>query len=94
MRKLKVFCFGFGQVAESFINKLIIEKKDFDLIMKLDADIILPNNYILEVSKRMNSNLQIGLCGGICLTKGLEEKITNLDHVRGAIKCYRKKLYR
>ena len=44
--------------------------KDFDFIMKLDADIILPNNYILEVSKRMNSNLQIGLCGGICLTKG------------------------
>ena len=31
MSKLKVFCFGFGQVAESFINKLIQEKKDFDL---------------------------------------------------------------
>ena len=31
MSKLKIFCFGFGQVAESFINKLIIEKKDFDL---------------------------------------------------------------
>ena len=31
MSKLKVFCFGFGQVAESFINKLIYEKKDFDL---------------------------------------------------------------
>ena len=31
MIKLKVFCFGFGQVAESFINKLINEKKDFDL---------------------------------------------------------------
>ena len=31
MSKLQVFCFGFGQVAESFINKLIIEKKDFDL---------------------------------------------------------------
>ena len=31
MKKLKVFCFGFGQVAENFINKLIIEKKDFDL---------------------------------------------------------------
>ena len=27
MNKLKVFCFGFGQVAESFINKLIIEKE-------------------------------------------------------------------
>ena len=31
MTKTKVFCFGFGQVAESFINKLISEKKDFDL---------------------------------------------------------------
>ncbi len=31
MRKLKIFCFGFGQVAENFINKLINEKKDFDL---------------------------------------------------------------
>ena len=31
MSKTKVFCFGFGQVAESFINKLITEKKEFDL---------------------------------------------------------------
>ena len=31
MSKLKVFCFGFGQVAESFANKLIREKKNFDL---------------------------------------------------------------
>ena len=31
MSKQKVFCFGFGQVAEFFINKLIQEKKDFDL---------------------------------------------------------------
>ena len=31
MSKLKVFCFGFGQVAKFFINKLIEEKKDFDL---------------------------------------------------------------
>ena len=31
MEKIKIFCFGFGQVAESFINKLINEKKIFDL---------------------------------------------------------------
>ena len=80
---MDAFYFGYN-------NKNI---KDFDFIMKLDADIILPDNYILELSKRMNNNLQIGLCGGICLTKGSEEKITNLDHVRGAIKCYRKKCF-
>ena len=27
MSKIKIFCFGFGQVAENFINKLIDEKK-------------------------------------------------------------------
>ena len=31
MSKKNIFCFGFGQVAESFINKLIKEKKDFVL---------------------------------------------------------------
>ena len=31
MINIKVFCFGFGQVAKSFINKLINEKKDFEL---------------------------------------------------------------
>ena len=31
MSKVKIFCFGFGQVAEGFINKLIKEKIDLDL---------------------------------------------------------------
>ena len=31
MSKINIFCFGFGQVAESFINKLILKKKDFKL---------------------------------------------------------------
>ena len=40
MNKIKVFCFGFGQVAESFINKLINEK-DFDLeALLLDRKVI------------------------------------------------------
>ena len=31
MNKIKVFCFGFGQVAECFVDKLVKEKKDLDL---------------------------------------------------------------
>ena len=31
MSKINIFCFGFGQVAECFINKIIQEKKDFNL---------------------------------------------------------------
>ena len=30
MSKIKIFCFGFGQVAESFLNKLLQEKVLFD----------------------------------------------------------------
>ena len=80
---MEAFYFGYD-------NKKV---NNFDLIMKLDADIILPKNYISEISKRMKKNSKIGLCGGICLTNGVEERITNLDHVRGAIKCYRKKCF-
>ncbi len=31
MSRIKIFCFGFGQVAESFINKLTQESQDFEL---------------------------------------------------------------
>ena len=31
MKNIKIFCFGFGQVAKNFINKLIIEKYNITL---------------------------------------------------------------
>ena len=31
MNKVKVFCFGFGQVAKNFINKILKEKQDLEL---------------------------------------------------------------
>ena len=58
MIKLKVFCFGFGQVAESFINKLINEKKDFDLSItsrqethQIDFNNITINSYQFSENK-------------------------------------------
>ena len=47
MNKTKIFCFGFGQVAEGFINKLIEEKKDFDLSVtsREDTHTIELNNF-------------------------------------------------
>ena len=47
MSKTKIFCFGFGQVAESFINKLIEEKKDFDFSVtsRKDTHTIELNNF-------------------------------------------------
>ena len=65
MIKLKVFCFGFGQVAESFINKLINEKKDFDLSItsrqethQIDFNNIKINSYQFSENKADHSLVQ------------------------------------
>ena len=65
MIKLKVFCFGFGQVAESFINKLINEKKDFDLSItsrqethQIDFNNIKINSYQFSENKVDHSLVQ------------------------------------
>ena len=65
MIKLKVFCFGFGQVAESFINKLINEKKDFDLSItsrqethQIDFNNIKINSYQFSENKVDQSLVQ------------------------------------
>ena len=62
MIKLKIFCFGFGQVAESFINKLINEKKNFDLSItsrqethQIEFNNININSYLFSKDKIDNS---------------------------------------
>ena len=65
MIKLKIFCFGVGQVAESFINKLINEKKDFDLSItsrqethQIDFNNIKINSYQFSENKADQSLVQ------------------------------------
>ncbi len=71
---------------------------DYDVIMKIDADLILPTNYIREITHQFTSNKKIGLCGGVCglVNDGMVklESKTNLDHVRGALKAYRKECFK
>ena len=62
MSKTKVLCFGFGQVAESFVNKLIDEKKDFDLSVtsrqethQIELNNIIINSYQFTEDKFDNS---------------------------------------
>lgn len=75
-----------------------ISVDDYDVIMKIDADLILPKNYISEITHQFTKNEKIGLCGGVCgLVEAGEVKLeskTNLDHVRGALKAYRKECFK
>ena len=66
---------------------------DYDFIVKLDADLVLPENYFEKVSIAFQENSNVGLCGGYCVTekKGrLTKERTAKNHIRGAIKAYRK----
>jgi len=73
-----------------------IENHNYDFLVKLDADLILPDNYFEEVASAFRDNEKIGLCGGFCLNKKngqlIREKSASY-HVRGAFKAYRRKCF-
>ena len=66
---------------------------NYDIVIKLDSDLSLPVDYFEKIINKMISDPDIGICGGVCTVNGKVEGLTNLDHVRGAIKAYRKKCF-
>ena len=67
---------------------------NFDIIIKLDADLILPNDYFEKIVQTFQSNPRIGMVGGFAYIKKngewILENLTDKDHIRGAFKAYRK----
>ena len=81
---IETFYFGFNK----------IETLDYDIVIKLDADLVLPVNYLQTIANCFQKDPALGICGGICVIKNSNKQMieqgTNLDHVRGAIKAYRR----
>ena len=67
---------------------------NFDVICKFDADLIFPNNYLEQLANHFNNNDKLGMASGFCYIekneKWILENLTNKDHIRGALKAYRK----
>lgn len=67
---------------------------DYDIICKFDADLIFPKNYLEGLESHFNSNPKLGMTSGFCyIEKSGEwvlENLTRKDHIRGALKAYRK----
>lgn len=69
------------------------EQEPHDVVMKLDADLILPSDYLSSLREAFEADTQLGLCGGYCVIPidgGWEPEAAMADHVRGALKAYRK----
>lgn len=69
----------------------------FDVIVKLDADLILPPNYFETILAAFQSDAKIGMVGGFAYIekngKWILENLTDKDHIRGAFKAYRKECF-
>lgn len=71
---------------------------NYDILVKIDADLIFPFNYFETIIKHFESDERIGMVGGFCyIEKNGEwvlENLTDKDHIRGALKAYRKQTFK
>jgi glycosyltransferase involved in cell wall biosynthesis len=72
--------------------------ENYDILVKIDADLIFPANYFETIIKHFQSDERIGMVGGFCyIEKNGEwilENLTDKDHIRGALKAYRKATFK
>ena len=83
-----------SKVVQAFNYGLKHLDTDYDLLCKFDADLIFPKNYLEIVAEAFQNNEKLGMYGGFCYVDRNGswelENLTNKDHIRGALKCYRK----
>jgi glycosyltransferase involved in cell wall biosynthesis len=83
-----------SKVIEAFNLGLRHLNNDYDILCKFDADLIFPKNYLERISTIFENNPKCGMAGGFCYIEKNGtwqlEGLTNKDHLRGALKAYRK----
>lgn len=83
-----------GKIVKAFYQGYEHLKKDFEVICKFDADLIFPREYLETLMGHFQENPKRGMVGGFCYVEKNGqwqlENLTNPDHIRGALKAYRK----
>ena len=83
-----------SKVIQAFHKGFETMDEDYDVIVKLDADLILPDNYFETISSHFKRDDTIGMVGGFAYIEKngqwILENLTDKDHIRGAFKAYRK----
>lgn len=87
-----------SKVIQAFQKGFETLDDNYDLIVKLDADLIFPANYFETIIKHFQSDSKIGMAGGFCYIEKngdwILENLTDKDHIRGALKAYRKECFK
>lgn len=86
-----------SKVINAFYKGFETLDDDFEIIVKLDADIILPKNYFKTICGHFQNNPKIGIAGGLAYIEKngqwIYETIADKNHVRGPFKAYRKECF-
>lgn len=88
-----------SKVINAFNKGLELIDPDYDFLVKLDADTILPPNYFKRISEIFRHNPKVGIAGGFVYELSQQgEWVLNhpmdKDHVRGAFKAYSKRCFK
>ncbi len=86
-----------SKVINAFYKGFETLDDDYDIICKFDADLIFPKNYLQKITEQFQNNPTYGMVGGFCTIEKngnwIVENLTNKDHIRGALKAYRKECF-
>lgn len=86
-----------SKVIQAFQKGFETLDENYDLIVKIDSDLIFPANYFETIIKHFQSDPKIGMAGGFCYIEKngdwVLENLTDKDHIRGALKAYRKETF-
>ena len=83
-----------SKIINAFYKGYDTLDNNYDVICKFDADLIFPNNYIERIANHFKANENLGMAAGFCYIEKnntwILENLTRKDHIRGALKAYRK----
>ncbi|PAM94344.1 glycosyl transferase family 2 [Flavobacterium sp. IR1] len=86
-----------SKVIQAFHKGFETLDSEYDIIVKLDGDLILPSNYFERILEIFKSDSTIGMAGGFAYVEKngewILENLTDKDHIRGAFKAYRKECF-
>jgi glycosyltransferase involved in cell wall biosynthesis len=83
-----------SKIIKAFYKGYDMLDDNYDVICKFDADLIFPNNYLEKLAWHFRENDKLGMAAGFCYIEKngdwILENLTRKDHIRGALKAYRK----
>lgn len=83
-----------SKIVNAFYKGFEQLEKDWDFIVKLDADTVLPKNYFEKIAETFQNHPKTGIAGGIAYIekdkRWVSEGIGNKKQVRGPFKSYTK----